>query len=70
MDIPETIETHNGAWTVNALAQLLGVSTKLLYKLIRQGRLPAFRIGTLVRLNPKTTGEWFRSQQTDSCLKS
>jgi len=62
--LTDIVAAKHGAWKVDELAQLLACSEKVLYKFIRQGRLPAFRIGTLVRLDPKSTSVWLESKQS------
>ncbi len=39
--------------TAEQVAQLLGVSESLVYKLRREGRLRAIRIGALLRFRPR-----------------
>jgi excisionase family DNA binding protein len=48
----------NRALTVSEAARVLGVHKLTLYRYIRQGRIPALRIGTCVRLNPKALAEY------------
>jgi excisionase family DNA binding protein len=62
MDIIETIENFDHALKVEELANLVNISTKTLYRLIRAGKLPTFRIGGQVRLNPSITASWLRSR--------
>ncbi len=63
-DLARLVESRGKAWTVEALAELLEVSAKFLYAQIKQGSLPAYRIGPMLRLDPKTTAAWLRSHQT------
>jgi excisionase family DNA binding protein len=64
MNLADEIERHDGALTVQELARILTISEKLLYRLIRQGRLPALRIGTAIRLDPGVTADWVRARLT------
>lgn len=50
-------------WTAEQLADVLEVSAKLLYKLARQGRLPHFKIGTLVRFSGNAVAEWLQEKE-------
>jgi excisionase family DNA binding protein len=50
--------------TVQQLATILQCSRGQIYKLIDEKRLPALRVGTLVRLNPRQIAEWIRSKMT------
>jgi hypothetical protein len=44
---------------------LLQCSEDALYKQIKKGKLLAFRIGTCIRLCPRTTADWLRSRSTN-----
>jgi excisionase family DNA binding protein len=58
------VEDHDTALTVAKLAQILQVSTRQIYELVQDGRLPAIKVGTLIRLDPGTTATWIRSRMT------
>jgi excisionase family DNA binding protein len=62
MGIIETIENYGRALKVEELAQLTAISSKTLYRMIAAKKLPAFRIGGCVRLEPKATADWLRSR--------
>jgi excisionase family DNA binding protein len=62
MGIIETVENFGRALKVDELAQLTAISSKTLYRMISARKLPAFRIGGCVRLEPKTTANWLRSR--------
>lgn len=64
MDLIDEVESQEGAITIDWLASKLNVSPKLLYKMASRGSLPAFRVGSLVRLDPKTTADWLRQRMT------
>jgi excisionase family DNA binding protein len=53
---------HKGALTAKELAGLLSISTKTLYKMIKQNRIPCMRIGDLVRFDRQITSEWIRAR--------
>jgi excisionase family DNA binding protein len=44
--------------TVKEVSELLRVNRSTVYKLIRQGRIPAFRIGTDWRFRMETLSRW------------
>lgn len=62
MGIIETVENYGRALKVEELAQLTAISSKTLYRMIAAKKLPAFRIGGCVRLEPKETADWLRSR--------
>ena len=64
MNIIETIENRETALTVDELGTLLNSSPKTLYKAISAGRLPAYRIGGSIRLDPHDVAEWLRDRHT------
>lgn len=48
--------------TIPATAKLLGVSEDTVESLIRQGRLPALRVGRQWRIEPRRLDEWMTAQ--------
>jgi excisionase family DNA binding protein len=58
--LPDQIERIPHALTAAELAQLLAVSRITLFKLAKAGRIPAFRIGTCVRFDPRAVANWLR----------
>jgi excisionase family DNA binding protein len=52
------------AITVQQLATILQCSRGQIYKLIDEKRLPALKVGTLVRLDPTHVADWIRSKMT------
>ncbi len=50
--------------TVVQLAAILQCSRGQIYKLIDEKRLPALKVGTLVRLDPAQVAAWIRSRMT------
>jgi excisionase family DNA binding protein len=68
METLESLDTivakRKTAWTVEALAQLLSCSGKSLYKMIQSGKLPAYRIGSSIRIDPKAAAVWLKGRST------
>jgi len=63
-DIGHIIASRPNAWTVKALAEILCRKPAHLYKLIRSGSLPAYKMGGCLLLDPKETSEWWRGLRT------
>ena len=61
MDLLETLESK-AAWTIDELAELLQVSDKVLYKQASRGKIPAFKIGTCVRVYGKAFADYLRNK--------
>ena len=51
--------------TVEALSTLASLSPKTLYKAVKRGSLPAYRIGGSIRLEPSEIVAWLRSRHTE-----
>lgn len=59
------IESKESALTIEELATMVGVSPKTLYKAVKTGRLPAYRIGGSIRLDPEDIADWLRKRRTN-----
>jgi excisionase family DNA binding protein len=62
MKLADQIAAMEQALTVEQLAALLQCSKKALYKMAQRGTLPAFRVGSMLRLDPEVTAQWLRSR--------
>jgi excisionase family DNA binding protein len=62
--LADTVESYGSAITVNELAKILQCSRGQVYKWIEQKRLPAIKIGTMVRLDPSAVAAWIRDRVT------
>ncbi|WP_348266416.1 helix-turn-helix domain-containing protein [Edaphobacter sp. DSM 109919] len=58
------VEDYGCAITVVQLAKILQCSRGQIYKLIDDKRLPALKVGTMVRLDPGTVADWIRRKMT------
>jgi excisionase family DNA binding protein len=50
--------------TVSDVAELLNCSPGMVYLLARQNRIPALKIGSMLRFDPGTIAEWIRTKTT------
>jgi len=64
MTIPEQLEAQTGVMTLMALATLLGVSYKTVYKWVRTAGLPATKIGGTYWVDPQLAARWWASHST------
>ena len=64
VDLAMVVESKKGAWTVEEFADLLEVSAKYVYNQVKRGSLPAYRLGGMLRINPKAAATWLRSRST------
>jgi excisionase family DNA binding protein len=58
------VEAYETAITAAQLATILQCSRREIYKLIDEKRIPALRVGTMIRLAPYQIAEWIRSKMT------
>lgn len=62
--LAEMVEGFDSAITAAQLAKILQCSRREIYKLVDQKRIPALKVGTMIRLDPGQVGEWLRSKMT------
>jgi len=63
-DLVSIVESKRAGWTVEQFARLLEVSTKSIYKEVKRGTLVAYKVGSMLRLDPKATANWPRDRMT------
>lgn len=56
-------EDHGYELTVAQLAKILQCSKREIYKLIEDKRLPALKVGTIIRFDPETVADWIRGRR-------
>lgn len=62
--IVEQIANKRSAFSLKEFAKLTGISYKTAFGMATDGRLPVMRIGSAIRLDPKTIAEWLRERTT------
>ena len=62
MYLADQLEERTTALNAEEVAALLACSPKMVYKMVRQGTIPHFRIGLLVRFDGHALGEWIRQR--------
>jgi hypothetical protein len=60
--IVEQIAERRSAFTLKEFAQIIGISYHAAFDMATDGRLPVMRIGSSIRLDPKTTAQWLRDR--------
>jgi excisionase family DNA binding protein len=58
--IADSLEGREVALTVKEVATLLACSRQQIYKLVDENRLPAVRMGTMLRFDPGSLAAWIR----------
>jgi len=66
MGIVEQIAARKKALRVPEFAEMVGMSKRVLYTMVKDGRLPAIKIGDSVVLDPKTTAAWLQKRITSN----
>jgi len=64
LDIIAFLSSQRKAIRVEILADLLDVSKQAIYEHIKRGTLPAVKVGSTVRINPKDAVLWCESRMT------
>jgi excisionase family DNA binding protein len=62
LSLADRIERSERALTAAQLAELRTVSRITIFKQVKAGRIPSFRIGTCVRSDLKSVAQWLRRQ--------
>lgn len=58
------VKSYGSAITVAQLAKVLQCSKRHIYSLVEQNRLPALRVGTMIRLDPGSVASWIEVRMT------
>jgi excisionase family DNA binding protein len=58
--LPKHLRSLGQALTVTQVAELLQVSERHVYHLVQSGVMPHFKIGSAVRFDPDTLGDWLQ----------
>lgn len=61
-DLLAAIESHSTAMTISEVAQLFQVSSETIRRMAAQKKIPAFKLGGSIRINPASLGFWLRSR--------
>ncbi len=56
----------HGALDADELAKLLGVAKVTILRRAKRGKIPSFRIGTMVRFDPQAISRWLLEQGVQS----
>ncbi len=59
---PQTNAARDDIFTIKELSEHLRVHPTTIYRLLRQGRLPGFRVGSNWRFNRAAIEQWERTQ--------
>ena len=60
--IVEQIAEKRCAFSLKEFAQMTGIGYQTAFDMARDGRLPVMRIGSSIRLDPKTIARWLQER--------
>jgi len=60
------VRSMHGALDAGKLAKLLGVAKVTILRRAKRGKIPSFRIGTMVRFDPQAISRWLLEQGVQS----
>ena len=60
------VRSMHGALDADELAKLLGVAKVTILRWAKRGKIPSFRIGTMVRFDPPVISRWLFEQGIQS----
>lgn len=63
MGFKEHVCSFKGPLDAEDLEPIIGVKKKTIYKMARQGSLPGYRVGTLVKFNQRALCDWYDQQK-------
>jgi excisionase family DNA binding protein len=62
MTLGERLRSTNKALKVDALADLLGVAIRTIYKEVEDNRIPFFRVRGSIRFDPHQVADWLEDK--------
>lgn len=58
------IRSQAGALTAREVAEYLSLNKSTLYMLVAQGKIPHFRLGSLIRFDPACIADWLEKRMS------
>ena len=62
-DLATHIENLEGALTAKQVSKFTGISDKTIYELAARNAIPCYRVGSMVRFDPKDVAAWWRGKK-------
>jgi excisionase family DNA binding protein len=62
LTLTERIASREKAWKLEELAALLNCSKGKLYAMVKGGRIPYIKVGSMIRFDPKSTSSWIEDK--------
>jgi excisionase family DNA binding protein len=62
-DLATHIESLDGALTVKQVSKLTGIGKTTIYEYAAEAPIPCYRVGSILRFDPKEIAEWWRGKK-------
>jgi excisionase family DNA binding protein len=62
-DLATRIEGSEGALTAQQVSKFTSVSDKTIYEMAARNAIPSYRVGSMVRFDPKDVAVWWREKK-------
>jgi excisionase family DNA binding protein len=66
MTLIESIAARKTAYKIEELADILNCSDWKLYQMVKGGRIPHFKLGSMIRFDPKLIANWLEERTVDT----
>jgi excisionase family DNA binding protein len=66
MTLIESIAARKTAYKIEELAEVLNCSRYKLYDDVKRGRIPYFKLGSMIRFDPKLIANWLEQRTVDT----
>jgi excisionase family DNA binding protein len=64
--LADALDLRATAMTVDEVAKLMNVSSRHIYQLVKDGKIPHFHVGGAVRFDPDNVKKWLVAAETKS----
>jgi excisionase family DNA binding protein len=62
-DLATHIESLEGALTAKQVSKFTGIGKSVIYDLASRDAIPCYRVGSMVRFDPKDVANWWRGKK-------
>lgn len=66
LKLVDTLDLRKTAMTVDEVAELVNVSSRHIYQLVKDGKIPHYHIGSALRFDPDEVKKWLVASATKS----
>jgi excisionase family DNA binding protein len=66
MTLIESIAARKTAYKIEELADILNCSRDKLYDMVKGGRIPYFKLGSMIRFDPQEVAKWLEERTVNT----